>query len=153
MSSEILTQQQVTLLEYVRQGLPIDQCARMVGMDFETAINFLQEDSRGMEAYNYGQALHNAAPIITKDLITSQLYEERARSANAAEGVACLREIAKINGLYETKVTVKNGDGEGETKGQKTLRRIQQMDDKAIIDELDAGGITIDLEPEPINRD
>lgn len=40
--------------------------------------------------------------IITRSQLTALLLESHRKSANAAEEVLCLKEIGKINGLYES---------------------------------------------------
>lgn len=145
---EQLTSEQIALIGYVRQGMSVEQAIRMAGGNFEDGLRFLTEDERGIAAIQFNGDLSRASVSITKDLITAQLYEERARSTNTMEGVACLKEIAKIHGLYENKVSIKTSNDDGtESKGEKTVKQIQRLDDDAIIRELDSTGVVIDLEP------
>lgn len=149
--ADILTEQEIMLLNIVRQGIPLIQAVRMAGyMDIEEGLSFLEEDERGKQATHFNVQLHQASPQITRDLLTSQFYEERARSINAAEGVACLREVGKLHGLYETKLMIKE---EGEGKGvEKTLNQIARMEDAHIIAELSENGQELDLLPRKIIR-
>ena len=120
-------------------------------MDIQEGIAFLEADERGRAATHFNVQLHQASPKITRDLLTSQFYEERARSTNAAEGVACLREVGKLHGLYETKLTLKE-EGSGNST-EKTLNQISRMDDGTIIEKLnELSGGEIDLLPRKINR-
>lgn len=43
--------------------------------------------------------------LITRSQLTQLLLESHRKSINSAEEVMCLKEIGKINGLYETKST------------------------------------------------
>lgn len=149
---EILTTQQVALLEYIRQGMPIDQAVRMAGMDFDKAAAFLATDERGAQAVEFSKTLHSTSMVITKDLLTSQFYAAMARSSSTSEDVMCLREIGKMHGLYETKVRVVEAGKEEESEGQKSLKRIQRMDDDALLQELETTGLGMDLLPEKIVR-
>lgn len=148
----ILTEQQVALLSYVRQAIPAEQAIRMAGMDIEQGYEFLQADERGTAALDFSQQMNNAHPEITVDLLTAQLYEERARSSNSMEGVACLKEIGKLHGLYEKKIKLV-GEGDDESQGAKSLKAVQRMSDDDIIKDLDREGVTIDLLPQKRIRD
>lgn len=151
--NQILTSQQIALLTYIRQGIPPEQAIRMSGMDFDEGLEFLSTDDRGTQAVGFSQTLHKTEMNITRDLLTSQMYEERARSISATEGMACLNGIAKLNGLFDNKVLVVEAGKEGEDSvAKKSLKAIQRKTDDELIAELDRDGITIDLLPTKINR-
>jgi hypothetical protein len=148
----ILTEQEVCLLGYIRQGLPALQAIRMSGyIDIQDGLQFLEQDARGSQAMYFASQLHQVAPKITKDLLTAQFYEERSRSTTSMEGVACLREVGKLHGLYETKLLIKEAE-EGEGAVQKTMNQISRMSDEAILRDLQDEGLIIDLLPEKIDR-
>lgn len=149
---ELLTTQEVALLEYIRQAMPVDQAIRMAGMDFDKAAKFLATDSRGTQAVEFSKSLHNVSFNITKDLLTSQFYAAMARSASTSEDVMCLKEIAKMHGMYDNKITLINGKPEEESTGQKSLKRIQRMDDDDLLKELELTGLNMDLLPQKITR-
>jgi hypothetical protein len=150
----ILTSQQVAMLGYIRQSIPPEQAIRMSGMDFDDGVAFLAEDERGTQAMDFSREIRRAKPDITVELLTSQMYEERARSISAAEGMTCLMGIAKINGLMDKKVIIQDGGKDGEeSAARKSLKAIQRQTDDELILEMEKEGMTLDLLPQKIVRD
>lgn len=150
---ELLTSQQIALLEYIRTAMPVDQAIRMAGLDFDEAAKFLATDERGSQAVEFAKSLSGVSIKVTKDLITSQMYGAMARSASTMEDMACLREIAKIHGLYETKINLVNGVPAEENENQTALKAMYRKTDDELIAELsESGGTLVELLPQKIDR-
>ena len=150
---DTLTSQQIACLSYIRQSIPPRQAVRMAGMDAAEGDRFLSEDNRGIEAVAFSRELRLTRVPITVELLTAQMYEERARAISATEGMACLNGIAKLNGLYDNKVKVK-GEKDVGSDGQTALKQMYRKTDEELMSELEeTTGHTIDLLPEKINRD
>lgn len=148
-----LTAQQSQLIMSLRQGMPLLVAARTANMSYEAAERFCMESEKGIAALNFSASLNQAQLQVTRDLITVQLYEERARSSTAMEGIKALTEIAKINGLYETKISVRNGDSPDEGHNVKTAKQLERLSTPDLLAELDNTGVLIDLDPIEIKRD
>jgi acetyl-CoA acetyltransferase len=55
------------------------------------------------------QAVNHAAKFeVTRENLTLMLLESHRKAATATEEIAAVREIGKLNGLYEQKITVTN---------------------------------------------
>ena len=150
-----MTQQEVALLTYVRMGLPVSHAARASGMTTKRASVFLECDPRGREAAEYAGSLHAATIIVTKELLTMQAYEERARSATAGEGLKALEVVAKLHeiGAYAgaAKLPAKGGTivGEQNVKKVKNKKQLQLLSDDQLLDGADLGYDS--FEPEPVD--
>jgi len=130
----------------MRQGIPWKQAARAAGMLQATVEEFLQTP-RAFQVIGDIAKLHTSRLVITKELLTLQLYEERARSATAAEGIAALKEIGKVNGLYDKARVSAEVEGQNAVKSRKVLER---MSDKDLMQEA---GFDFELLPKVINHD
>lgn len=150
-----MSQQEVALLTYIRMGLPVSHSARGAGMSMHRATTFLECDPRGREAAEYAGSLHSATIIVTKELLTLQAYEERARAATATEGLKALEVVAKLHeiGSYAgaSKALKKGAEIEGKVEPKKVRNRkqLQQMSDDELLEGADLGYDS--FEPEPVD--
>lgn len=156
---EKLTTQELGLLTYIRMGLPLTHAARACGMNLSSAKAFLESDPRAKEAAEYAAILHTSSINVTVELLTMQAYEERARAANATEGLKALEVVAKLNniGAYAGGGSTQKGrviDAQAQQlesgkKRAKNRKQLEQMSDEAL---LDGAGLGYDeLEPEPVD--
>lgn len=136
-----LTGQQMELLAYLRMGFPVGKAAASVNMTKKDALVWLSEDPRARAALEYNTALKEKSIVVTRDLLISQFYEERMRSATASEGIQALTQIGKIMGFYEHEKKVAVRDA---TSGQKTRKQLERLTDAELAEEA---GMEIDLEP------
>lgn len=96
-----LTAQQKRLLAFMRQGLDTAIAANAAGMTPEDAFEFLNNNRDYSEqAAKSQQTLQQARVIVTRDMLTLMLLEERERSGTASEGISAIKEIGRLNGLY-----------------------------------------------------
>lgn len=156
-----LTTQELGLLTYIRMGLPVKHAVRASGMAYSVALTFLESDPRALEAMEYAAVLHTSTINVTAELLTAQAYEERARAANATEGLKALEVIAKLNniGAYAGgSGGLKRGgriiDAQGQElenghKRPKNKKQLEQMSDEALL--ANAGLGYEDLEPSPVD--
>lgn len=145
-NAEPLTPQENALVAYLTQGVPLMTAGRMSGINSPKQVLRIADKPQVKHAIQYVQHLAMERMVISKELLTSQLYEERAKAATAGEGIAALREIAKLHGLYEAqKIEV--------TKTEiKSVRQIEAMDD-AELGRLVEDADFEDLAPTPLEHD
>lgn len=95
-----LTAPQKRLIAFLRQGLSEEIAANAAGMSYEEAVEFMQSDAAAKYAQQKATQLQTARVLVTRDMLTLMLLEERERSGTASEGISAIREIGRLNGLY-----------------------------------------------------
>lgn len=151
-----LSAQQIKFITWLQQGLTYQVAARAVGTPVETALEWSQ-DPRVQQAMAYADTLRQASVIVTRDMLTLMLLEERAMADTSTAAITAIREIGRLNGLYpEQKVTrpgitvdgtaeTAGADGKTPAKGAGMRKKMEAATDEEL---LAMGGVTYDLEPE-----
>lgn len=137
-----LTAQQKKAAALLSQGVPISAVAMQVGCT-PRAVQKWVKLPQMQSALDYYNNLMLDRIMVTREMLTVQFYEERAKASSAMEGIAALREIGKLNGLYAPEKVETTTD-------IKSVKQIEALDDDKLI-ELSEGDVT--LIPEPVNYD
>lgn len=152
-----LSAQQIKFVTWLQQGLTYPMAARAVGTPAEVALEWA-EDPRIQQAMAYADTLRQASVVVTRDMLTLMLLEERAMADTSTAAITAIREIGRLNGLYpEQKVTRQSGitvdgavdggtsDGKPAAKGAGMRKKMEAASDEEL---MAMGGVTYDLEPE-----
>lgn len=99
-STQDMSAQELRFCAFLRQGLHLELAANAAGLSIPAARELVQSTDVVAAAARHASALQNGAILVTRDMLTLMLLEERERSATASEGVAAIREIGRLNGLY-----------------------------------------------------
>ena len=93
-------QQEQCLMSYFR-GLGAQAAAASAGMEYSIAKRFLDNAStEKILEYLRGREFTTAS--ITREMLNNLLLEAHRKSASATEEIMAIKELGKINGLYES---------------------------------------------------
>lgn len=98
---EPLTPQEAKFVAMLCQGLPKKVAAEAAGYTAASTPYALMKKPRVLAALEQQKMLFAEKAMVNRDILTVQFYEERAKAATAGEGIAALREIGRLHGLYE----------------------------------------------------
>ena len=161
-----LTAQQIKFITWLQQGLTYPLAARAVGCSIEDAVSW-GEDPRVQRAREYADTLRQASVIVTRDMLTLMLLEERSRADTSTAAITAIREIGRLNALYPEQILAnRQAISSGMTIDAKPVNAEGQPADKAVraaairkkleaaTDDqlLEMGGVGYELEPQPRQR-
>ena len=152
-----LSAQQIKFVTWLQQGLTYPMAARAVGTSAEVAMEWA-DDPRVQQAMAYADTLRQASVVVTRDMLTLMLLEERAMADTSTAAITAIREIGKLNGLYPEQRAMRPGgitvdgaveggssDGKPAAKGAGMRKKMETATDEEL---MAMGGVTYDLEPE-----
>ena len=147
---EYLTGQQEQCLMTFFRGLGIDAAASSAGMEYAQAKRFLDKESTEL-VLEYLRGREFTSASITREMLNNLLLEAHRKSASATEEIMAIKELGKINGLYESdnksprsgvSVTVNNLVNNQPNKGVNqdiTMRQIQALPESELLRLAGAG--------------
>lgn len=95
-----LTAQERRFSAFLRQGLPFEVACNAAGLSRTRGIELRDTNEVIAQSTQHNYRLQAGKPLVTTDMLTLMLFEERERSATASEGIAAIREMGRLNGLY-----------------------------------------------------
>lgn len=107
--AKFLTAQEKAFCVYYARGYDPKRAALEAGYRSPRAYEHLLEKPEIQETMALLRARITAymSVEVTKELLTSMLFEAHATAASSTEKVSCIKELGKINGIYEApKVTI-----------------------------------------------
>lgn len=148
--NRVLTAQEARFCAFLRQGMHIELAANAAGLSIPAARELVQTTDVVAAAVRHSSALQSGSIIVTRDMLTLMLLEERERSGTASEGVAAIREIGRLNGLYPEqhlqRIAMQQAlktaqraegavvDGEYAEKQQATRSELSRMNDEQLME-------------------
>ena len=95
-----MTAQEKRFCAFLRQGMPFAVACNAAGMSVERGKLLAERHEAIASSQQHNFRMRSSEPLVTRDMLTLMLFEERERSATASEGIAAIREMGRLNGLY-----------------------------------------------------
>lgn len=104
-SQEVLSYTELSAQErrfsaFLRQGMPFAVACNASGLSVERGRKLAATNEVVASSEQHNLRLRTGEPLVTRDMLTMMLFEERERSGTASEGIAAIREMGRLNGLY-----------------------------------------------------
>lgn len=87
---------------YYLRGFSLQAAARAAGMQHSGPLKSWVESPEGNAVLEYVRGKHMQAVNVTRETITTMLFEAHAKAANATEEIAALKELGKLHDLYKS---------------------------------------------------
>lgn len=104
-AAQSLTAKQTIFIEAIAKGMSKSASCQAAGLNPAHAARVLNLPQVQAELHKIQSRTSDELQITRKDII-EEFYEAKRAATNTLEMVAALREIAKLLGLYETKVEI-----------------------------------------------
>lgn len=95
-----LSAQEKRFCAFLRQGMPFEVACNAAGLSVERGKSLAANNEVVASSQQHNFRMRSSEPLVTRDMLTLMLFEERERSATASEGIAAIREMGRLNGLY-----------------------------------------------------
>jgi phage terminase small subunit len=104
-----LTAQEIRFVTLVMRGIRPNTAGQQAGYAQNSGSGLVKQPHIAATITRLREAvLQGVGLTVTRENLTVMLFESHAKAATAAEEVTAIREIAKINGIYEQKITVRH---------------------------------------------
>jgi hypothetical protein len=95
-----MSAQEKRFCAFLRQGMPFEVACNAAGLSVERGRALAASNEVVASSQQHNFRLRSSEPLVTRDMLTLMLFEERERSSTASEGIAAIREMGRLNGLY-----------------------------------------------------
>jgi phage terminase small subunit len=104
-----LTAQEIRFVTLVMRGIRPNTAGQQAGYGQNTGSSLMKQPHIAATIERLREAvLQGVGLTVTRENLTVMLFESHAKAATATEEVTAIREIAKINGIYDQKITVRH---------------------------------------------
>ncbi len=137
-------QQEQFILQFMK-GMSPAAASRAAGMGAERGATLLRQE-RVQRVIELLRERNFNDVRITRDMLNGLLIEAHSKAANATEEINAVKELGKMNGLYESDKQKKGALVQVNVGSQvKNVRQIERMNDEQLM-ELAGQNLTLDVD-------